>query len=97
MITLLPIFAAIAVSRATNSGAANTMRVPRMGERVLDQRVLREQADRRHDVAAVHRAEEHAGGGDAVRQHVRDDLAWRDAVRRELRRETRARCSRSAP
>ena len=31
----------------TNSGAANTMRVSRMRERVLDQRVLREQADRR--------------------------------------------------
>ena len=57
----------------------------RMRDRRLDQRILRKQADRRHDVAAVHRAEQHAGGGDTVGQHVRDDLAGAHAERRELR------------
>ena len=67
----------------------------RMRERVLDQRVLREQADRRNDVAAVHGAEEGAGGGHAVRQHVRHDLAGPDAARGELRVERARRRSQS--
>jgi hypothetical protein len=46
-----------------------------MRESVLEQRVLRDEADRRHDVAAVHGAQEDAGGRHTVRQHVRHDLA----------------------
>ncbi len=67
----------------------------RMRERVLDQRVLREQADRRDNVTAVHGAEEGAGGGHAVRQHVRHDLAGPDAARGELRVERARRRAKS--
>ena len=55
-----------------------------MPQRVLDLRILREQADRRHDVAAVHRAQQDARRADTIRQHVRDDIAGQDAPRRQI-------------